>query len=64
MEAALFLLNSIVMVFVVVMSLRDERRPTGVPQTSVFRTVEDDVVRPDNAADQALLDRTARSHLQ
>jgi len=60
-EALLFLLNSIAVVAMVVMGLRDDRRRPGTPQTSIFRTFEDDAIRPDDAAEQARRDRIARS---
>jgi len=60
-EALLFLLNSIAVVVMAFMGLRDDRRRPGTPQTSVFRTFEDDAIRPDEAAEQARRDRIARS---
>ena len=38
MEALLFMLNSITVVLMVFMGLRDDRRPAGAPHTSLFRT--------------------------
>ncbi len=37
MEALLFMLNSIAIVLMVFMGLRDDRRPPGAPHTSLFR---------------------------
>ena len=64
MEALLFLLNSIVVVAMVIMGLRDDRRRPGTPQTSVLRTFEDDAIHSDEAAEQARRDRIARSRVR
>ena len=45
MEAVLFMLNSITVAVMVYMALRDDRRPTGEPETSVFRPLDDDALR-------------------
>ncbi len=37
MEALLFMLNSITIVLMVFMGLRDDRRPANAPHTSIFR---------------------------
>ncbi len=37
MEALLFMLDSIVIVVMVYMGLRDDRRPPSAPSTSLFR---------------------------
>lgn len=37
MEALLFMLNSIAVVLMVFMGLRDDRKPPGAPHTSLFR---------------------------
>lgn len=57
MESLLFLLNSIAIVVLVVMGLRDDRRKAGAPARSYFRFIEqgDDGpdrrrARPDHAA--------------
>ena len=60
-EALLFMLNTIALTVMIVMGLRDERRPPGTPQRSVFRTFDDDDVRPDDRAEQARQERLARS---
>ena len=62
MEALLFLLNSAAVVVMVYMGLRDDRRPPGAPQTSVFRTFDDGAVQPGAVAEQARQARIARSH--
>jgi len=61
MEALLFLLNSVAVVVMVYMGLRDDRRLLGTPQTSVFRTTEDGAAQPGRAAEQARQARAARS---
>lgn len=61
MEALLFLLNSVAVVVMVYMGLRDDRRPPGTPQASVFRTLEVGDVLPGAAAEQARRARAARS---
>jgi hypothetical protein len=59
-EALLFMLNSIAVVVMVYMGLRDDRRARGTPQTSVFRTIDDDAVGPSNAAAPDRPNRTSR----
>ncbi len=61
MEALLFLLNSIAIVVVVYMGLRDDRRPPGTPQASVFRTIDDGDALPGAVAEQARRVRAAQS---
>jgi hypothetical protein len=58
MEAFLFLVDSIVVLILVYMGLRDDRRPPGTPQASLFRTFDYDAVRPGGG--DARQDRTAR----
>ncbi len=43
MEALLFMLNSMAIVLMVFMGLRDDRRPPGVPHTSFFRMRDEPV---------------------
>ena len=62
MEALLFLLGPIAIIVMIIMDLRDDRRPPGTPRTSIFRTFEGDVVCPDAATGQAHWDdRIARN---
>lgn len=42
METLLLVLNSLLVVLVAFMGIRDERRPAGTPRTSLFRTVDGD----------------------
>ncbi len=46
MEALLFMFNSIAVVLMVFMGLRDDRRAPGTRQTSIFRTTEPDEAAP------------------
>ena len=46
MEALLFMLDGLVMVALVFMGLRDDRRPPGAAQTSLFRTRGQDSAGP------------------
>ncbi len=43
MEALLFMLNSIAVVLMVFMGLRDDRLPPGMPHTSLFRLRDEPV---------------------
>jgi hypothetical protein len=67
-EALLFILDSFAMVIVVYMALRDDRRPPGAPQTSIFRTFDDKTIeRPQTAApttSSKWRDRAAASRTQ
>ena len=47
MESLLFLLNSIAIVVLVVMGLRDDRRKPGAPARSYFRFIKEDDADPD-----------------
>jgi hypothetical protein len=60
-ESLLFMLNSIAVVVMVYMALRDERRPPGTPQTSVFRTLEDNAISPPAPAAKDRRGRIAKS---
>jgi len=48
LEALLFFLNSIAVVVLVVMGLRDDRRKPGKPAASYFRYSEEDHTVPDH----------------
>ncbi len=45
MEALLFMFDALVMVALVFMGLRDDRRAPGAPMTSLFRTRDEDTPR-------------------
>lgn len=47
MESLLFLLNSIAVVVLVIMGLRDDRRKPGAPAKSYFRYIEEGDDGPD-----------------
>lgn len=52
MEALLLTLNGVVMIMVVYMGLRDDRRPPGDPMTSLFRMRETGIHLVDEAAEK------------
>lgn len=60
MEALLLLLDGVMMVVVIYMGLRDDRRVPGTPLTSLFRMTETGT-RPQNEAAEERR-RVARSH--
>lgn len=49
MESLLFVLNSVAVVVLMIMSLRDDRRRPGTAATSYFRYIEQDATNPDGA---------------
>ena len=56
MESLLFMFDSLAMVLLVFMGLRDDRRAPGAPHTSIFRMR--DVAQPARPARRAHSDRT------
>ena len=64
MESLLFMLNSIAVLIVAYMGVRDDRRPPGSRQTSIFRTLDDDAIRSNHDAAQARQDRVARTRVR
>jgi hypothetical protein len=63
-EALLLMLNSIAVLIVAYMGLRDDRRPPGTPQTSLFRTFDYDAVTPSDDHAQQRQDWNARTHIR
>jgi hypothetical protein len=63
MEALLFMLNSIAVLIVAYMGLRDDRRRPGTPQTSFFRTFDYDANKPGDDS-QERQDPNARTHVR
>jgi len=45
-EVISFFLDSIVLVIALYLGLRDDQRPPGTPQKSLFRTFDFDAIRP------------------
>jgi len=45
-EVISFFLDSIVLVIALYLGLRDDQRPPGTPQKSLFRTFDFDTIRP------------------
>jgi hypothetical protein len=45
-EAISFFLDSIVLLIALYLGLRDDQRPAGTPQKSLFRTFDYDTIRP------------------
>ncbi len=61
MEAVTFLLDAIALVALIYMGFRDDRRPSGTPQTSLLRMAEPPAAKAPVEPGSGWRDRAARS---